>query len=61
MFVFNIVIIIKYTMNIHRAKSFRILIYIVGLILYQVKIKISFPTSLYKCAYRNKQKLYVYK
>lgn len=59
MFVFNIVIIIKYAMNIHRVKSFRILIYIVGLILYQVKIKISFPTSLYK--YRIKQKLYVYK
>lgn len=56
----NIVFTIKYGMNIQRVKSFRIFIF-VGLILYQVKINIFFPTPLYKRAYRIKQKLYMYK
>lgn len=60
MMVLNIVFKIKYGMNIQRVKSFRIF-KIVGLILYQVKINILFPTPLYKLAHRIKQKLYMYK
>lgn len=60
MMVLNIVFKIKYGMNIHRVNSFRILKFF-GLILYQVKINILFPTPLYKRAYRIKQKLYMYK
>lgn len=56
MMVLNILFTIKYGMNIQRVKSFRIFKF-VGLILYQVKINIFFPTPLHKLAYRIKQKL----
>lgn len=60
MMVLNIVFTIKYGMNIQTVKSFRIFKF-VGLVLYQVKINIFFPTPLYKLAYRIKLKLYMYK